>query len=181
MENSVICASVGIVFSLITMISLAWHTFQLGISPMPSSAKARRAIVEIVKSQNPRTNIAELGSGWGGLAISLARVVSGGRVVGYERSLVPYLWSQFAAKVVRVRNLTLLRDDFHRAQLRDFDIVVCYLFTGAMEKLRKKFEQELKPGALVISNTFAVPGWKPIEVIRLEDLYKTPIYVYRAD
>jgi hypothetical protein len=52
------------------------------------------------------------------------------------------------------------------------------LYPEAMKRLRYKFEEELKPGALVISNTFAVPGWQSMSVIELEDLYRSKIYKY---
>ncbi len=57
-------------------------------------------------------------------------------------------------------------------------MVVCYLYPGAMRKLKDKFEQELAPGTLVVSNTFSISGWKPINVIDTHDLYNTHIYLY---
>jgi len=33
----------------------------------------------------------------------------------------------------------------------------------------------------VISNTFAIPGWKPISIYELDDMYRTKIYVYRVN
>jgi len=57
--------------------------------------------------------------------------------------------------------------------------VVCYLFPEAMRALDEKLRRELRPEARVISNTFALPGWKPVRTHRLPDIYATRIYVYR--
>ena len=58
-------------------------------------------------------------------------------------------------------------------------MIVCYLFPKGMEKLSKKLEKELKPGTLVISHTFALPGWKPFKTLDVDDLYYTKIYFYQ--
>jgi hypothetical protein len=59
-------------------------------------------------------------------------------------------------------------------------VVVCYLFRGGMQQLAPKLSAELKPGALVLSNTFALPGWTPEATVVVDDLWKSPVYRYRA-
>ena len=61
------------------------------------------------------------------------------------------------------------------------ELVVCYLFPGGMEKLKPKLEREVKPGAIVISNTFAISGWKATEILFASDLYRSPIYIYEKE
>jgi hypothetical protein len=45
--------------------------------------------------------------------------------------------------------------DSFAQDLRDADVATCYLLQDANNKLERKFEQELRPGTRVISNTFA--------------------------
>ncbi len=47
-----------------------------------------------------------------------------------------------------------------------------------MSELRPKFECELNAGCLVISNTFAVPGWDTDRVCTVKDQHATQIFVY---
>jgi hypothetical protein len=47
-----------------------------------------------------------------------------------------------------------------------------------MHELRSKFAHELHAGCLVISNTFAVPGWRPDQIYIAEDQYATQVFVY---
>jgi hypothetical protein len=92
---------------------------------------------------------------------------------------VPWAFSRLRALFARVPNLTIHRRDFHRASLAEGALVVCYLYPGGMSRLRPKLAQELPPGALVVSNFFAVPGWEPLAALRSDDLEGSPVYLYR--
>ncbi|PZP55745.1 MAG: SAM-dependent methyltransferase, partial [Micavibrio aeruginosavorus] len=37
----------------------------------------------------------------------------------------------------------------------------------------------LKPGSLVISNAFAIPGWEATQTLHTDVFMKIPIYIYR--
>ncbi|MCG8323473.1 MAG: hypothetical protein MI921_28515, partial [Cytophagales bacterium] len=63
----------------------------------------------------------------------------------------------------------------------DADVVVCYLCPDIMRRLAPKLEDELRGGSMVISSTFAVPGWQPVDTITLNDLYQSKVYVYRKN
>ena len=89
-----------------------------------------------------------------------------------RRAVSILLWVVFVA--------LFLRNNFTDASLAGASLIVCYLFPRGMERLRPKFERELTPGTLVVSNTFAVPGWRPSRVRRGADLDASAVYVYRA-
>ena len=155
------------------------YTYRVGISPMPSLRQARQEILRRVpvESDGP---VVELGCGWGSLAIPLARLNPKRPVVAYELSPVPWLFTRLRRALSRTPNLELHRKDFFDASLREASVVVCYLYTGAMERLREKFEKELAPGTLVISNTFAIPSWSPELTLTTGTFWRTPIYFYRV-
>ena len=69
---------------------------------------------------------------------------------------------------------------FQTTSLDGAEVIVCYLFPEGMRSLKDKFEEELKPNTLIISNTFRLAGWEPEEVITLNDIHQTPIYCYRV-
>ena len=46
-------------------------------------------------------------------------------------------------------------------------------------RLARKLADELAPDSLVLSSTFALPGWEPQRVRQAADLYRTRIYTYR--
>ena len=108
------------------------------------------------------------------MVLPLARNFSDAKVVGYELSPLPYLYSRIRAAFSHVE---IRRRDFFHESLWDARVVVCYLSPGIMERLRDKFEKELQPGTIVISNTFAVPKWVPHRVYQISG---TPVYVYQV-
>jgi precorrin-6B methylase 2 len=154
------------------------YTVKTGISPVPTSPRVKAVFLAALPRDLEGT-IFEMGSGWGTLAFPLARRYRRCRVEAYELSPVPWLVSRVRHLASSLPNLTIRRANFHRASLADASAVVCYLYPGGMEKLRPKLEAELQPGTLVVSNTFAVPGWEPAVVHRAPDLYGSPVYVYR--
>lgn len=147
---------------------------------MPSSVKAVKKILEIAPDQITGP-IVELGSGWGTLAFPLASRYPDIQVIGYETSPFPFLFSKGRQILNPQPNLKFYRRDFYQDKFREPGLVVCYLYPGAMKILKSKLEEELRPGTWVISNTFAIPGWKPLKVCELEDMYKTKIYLYRVN
>ncbi|MCP5470121.1 MAG: SAM-dependent methyltransferase [Chlamydiales bacterium] len=125
---------------------------------MPSSKKAIKQMVELAEG-----SVVELGCGWGGLAKALQK--KGLKVSAYEVSFLPYL-------VSKLRGVNVKRRDFFKEDLSSFDTVVCYLYPGAMRRLT-----HLKNSRL-ITNTFAVPGWKAAKVFVLHDLYRSEVTLY---
>jgi len=158
------------------VLSVVYHTLKIGISPLPSSRRARQVMLSAIPD-GFSGRIVEAGSGWGSLAIPLARRFPEAAVIGYELSPVPFFCAQLR-RLGRHPNLRFHRADFRTVSMADADLVVCYLFPGAMRALDEKLRRELRPGARVISNTFALPGWKPVRVHRLDDIYATPISIY---
>jgi hypothetical protein len=158
--------------------SIVWYSMKTGIAPMPSSAAACRAMLEAAE-RVPAGTIVDLGSGWGTLAIAFARRHPEREVVGYELSWVPWLVSRLRRRLLGLTNLTLHRADFLRARLPQQAVLVCYLCRRNMRDLSHKLRSEPCRPVAVICNTFAMPFMRPCEVIRLSDIYRTRIFVYR--
>ncbi len=123
--------------------------------------------------------IVDLGSGWGTLVVALARKYPHRQVIGYELSLVPWLFSKIRKSVSGLDNLELYRSDFLDADLSDASVLTCYLFPGGMVSLEDKLERDNISDVLIVSSTFALPSSEPVKVIRVKDIYNTPVYLYR--
>lgn len=167
---------------LLAVVSIVYYGIRLGITPMPSSPSAVRTILGLIPDST-EGKIVDLGSGWGSLAYPISARFADAEVVGYELSPIPWLYSRLKGVFVRRGNLELHRRNVFEADLRDVDVVVVFLHPAAMRKLRVKFERELRPGCLVLSNTFAVPRWEASETRRLSGSWfstSTAIYVYRV-
>lgn len=164
--------------SLCLSISIVVWAIKNGIGPTITSPRQKRCLLASLP-EDVKGNVFDLGSGWGTLAISLARRLPGCQVIGYENSPVPYFFSKGLQLLLRFPNLQFSKQDILRVPLHEASLIVCYLYPGAMKKLKPKFEEELRPGTVVITNTFAVPGWNPVNTFFTEDVYRSKIYLYR--
>ena len=160
------------------VVSIVWHSLKNGISPTPTARRPSQAIIQALRKRRVKGNVYELGSGFGTLTFTLADYLPDCTIHGYENSPVPYRISLLFQRFLRRANVKQTKADFFKVSLFHAEAIVCYLAPKLMADLRKKFETELTPGTVVVSSTFAVPRWKPIEVIESEDMYNSPIYVY---
>jgi len=158
-------------------LSIVWGTLKTGISPMMSSTKACQVMLNLSERAESGTVI-DLGSGWGTLVIAAARKYPERQVIGYELSWFPWLFSMLRKHFLGLDNLTIYRDNFKHQDLNHTAVLFCYLFPAAMIALNEKLERELLGKTVIVSNTFALPSCSPVEVIKLQDLYQTPIYLY---
>lgn len=145
---------------------------------MPSSAKARRAILRCCENTGTGP-IYELGCGWGNLLIPLARTYPHRQIVGYELSPLPWFSCLCLIKLFRLRNVQLYRKNFLKADLSKATVVCCYLYPKGMEKLAAKLNSTSGQPDYLISNTFALPSQTAQQTILLEDFYRSPVYFYR--
>ena len=101
------------------------------------------------------------------------------RAIGYEINLFAYI----KARVLCLgrKRVIVKRKNFWPVDLSNADVVFCYLFPDVMKKLSDKLKTELKPGAVIVSCNFILPGFKPARVLRPEGtLNNDPLYVYQA-
>ena len=168
---------------LVVLIPVCFSIFVVtvvnGISPMPSSGKVLTVIKNIIGELSVRGTVIELGSGWGSLGFPLAKKFPDIHIIGYENSPAPYLFCEGMNLIYQRKNISFILGNFFRDSFGGADAVVCYLHREAMTKLKPKMERELRPGCFVISNTFAVPGWKPLKIIEVNDIYRTKVYLYK--
>ena len=118
----------------------------------------------------------DIGAGTGRM-IAIAAKEYGLQAIGYELS-PPWLaagWLYLFFK--RARGAQLRFANAFVQDLSNVDVVFCFLSVGAMKRLKEKFENELKPGAVVISYSFSLPGWTPEHII--EGCPPGKLFVYR--
>ncbi|WP_303722170.1 class I SAM-dependent methyltransferase [Malonomonas rubra] len=165
--------------TFVISLSIVWNSLRVGITPVPSSKKARQTILQAAEAAAAEGAILELGCGWGHLALLLAQKYPHRQVIGYEVSLFPWLFSLLLKRLRRADNLLLLKRNFLGSELPPAALAICYLHPGGMTKLAKKLREERPQIDMLISNTFALPDREPLQIYRLKDIYKSPIYVYR--
>ncbi|CAK0743040.1 conserved membrane hypothetical protein [Gammaproteobacteria bacterium] len=119
----------------------------------------------------------DLGCGPGGLLARLADTHPQGYFEGVESALLPWLIARL--RLARRGNCRVHWGSFWSLPLEEYNVVYCFLSPAPMERLWTKVCTELRPGSLVVSNTFAVPNAPdPASILELSDL-AGPLYVWR--
>ena len=137
---------------------------------MPSMAKIREEMLDCIPDDP--ISLVDLGSGWGGVLQLLSRRYPSKRIIGYEVSWFPYLFSKW---ICRNQNIEVYRTNYLTVTLPKDAVFLCYLCPASMIELAKS---PPKSGWL-ISHTFALPDHTPISTHVCMDMYRTHIYVYR--
>jgi SAM-dependent methyltransferase len=123
--------------------------------------------------------LVDLGCG-DGRVLREAQKRYGVNTIGYEINPVAYLKARifsFGQNKIRIR-----RENFWEADLSNADVVFCYLCPDVMKKLAAKLAAGLKPGAVIVSSNFSIPGFVPSKVLRLESSWHNdPMYVYQLN
>lgn len=161
-------------------LSVVWGIINVGISPVASSRSATNIIVEQAKKVESGI-IVDLGSGWGGVAIAIAKANPKSHVVGYEISFFPWLVSRIYGNLSGCNNAFFYRKNFNSVDLSAPDMIVCFLFPGAMKELGKRLCDEQVYSYRIVSNTFPIECLKPKEVNDTSGIFSKKVYIYESD
>jgi len=162
---------------LLCLLALFLPTLLSGVPYYPSSKQAYQVVLRHLPENQPFRFI-DLGCGFAGMLVYLARNRPLGQFVGIEISPVAFLLSKCRKLISASDNVTIEFKSIWAEDLNDFDIVYAFLSPLVMKKIWKKAELEMEPEKLFISNSFETPG-KVEKVYQLEDDKKCTVLIYR--
>ena len=146
---------------ILIVVSLYW-TRMVGGPWVPSSMQVVNRMMEMAEV-GPEDVVYDLGCGDGRMLIAAARYYHA-RAVGIEIDPLRYLWCQFLITILGQRKrVRIIFGNLFNKDLREADVVICYLMPDALMKLEKKLKQELRSGTRVVSNRFAFPTFDKIQ------------------
>lgn len=147
---------------------------------IPAPVSVVRAALEAAWA-GPCDIVYDLGAGDGRVVVIAARDYCVARAVGVEIDPVLAEAARAYARIYGVADRVEIREeDFFETSLEDATIVYLYLYASLNERLRPRLEEQLRPGARVVTIDFPVPGWTPLYVRRIRDEADLPraIHVY---
>lgn len=170
---------ISIILIIITLAVLAVSipTIYAGLIGAPLVFTPQKAIREALNKVGVKRGekLYELGAGTGRVSV-IADKEFGLNTIGFELS-PPIFWLAKANLFLSsAKNSKIFRVNAYKQDLRDADVVFCFLNMGPMEKLKDKFKEELKPGSRIISYSFKIHGWEAESVITG---YPGNVYLYR--
>ncbi|MBY0428914.1 MAG: class I SAM-dependent methyltransferase, partial [Alphaproteobacteria bacterium] len=143
-----------------------------------------RAMADILKKdfedkKQSTYHVVDFGSGDGQLTRKIAHTIPQANVLGIENAKIPYTQSMFFKKLFGIKNVDYQRSDFFDYDCRNIDAVVMYLSVQISQKLGEKLYNEIKPGAIVLSNEFELKGqWPKPETLERFTPFKTTLFIY---
>lgn len=114
----------------------------------------------------PGMIVYDLGSGDGRVLVEAAK--RGAKPVGVEMN-------PFLVLLCRLKKLNVRWQNLWNADISEAQVVFVYLLPHHMNKLERKLKKELKPGSLIVSNSFIFPHWN---ILRKDE--KNHVYVFRV-
>jgi len=143
-----------------------------GYAPLVSSRSKvlDEAVQQFISLDLPAgAKVYELGCGQAGFLRHLEKTIEDKekyKLVGIELLFSVFLLAKLQLFLVGSK-IKIIRKNFLKMSLKDVDCFYCYLNGPMMARLSLKLKKEAKPGAILISNQFELPGYEPIEEIRL--------------
>ncbi len=159
----------------IALLLVFWRTDRNQVPLYLSNAATAAALASALP--DAPCQVIDLGCGDGNLLRRLAAGRPDCGFVGIEHAPLPWLWAKLAS--IGRTNLEIHYGNFWRLRLDRFDLVYAFLSPVPMPRLIVKARTEMRPGALLVANSFAVPGVVPEHVIEVCDRRATRLYCYR--
>lgn len=148
-----------------------------GQIPLYLSNPATVAALDELIGEHESGRFLDLGAGLGSTVIPLADRWPDRHFTGVENA--PLTWLGGRLLSVGRPNLDWRYGDLWQTPLAGYDLVYAFLSPAPMPELWQKVSREMAPGSLFVSNSFAVPGVAPDEVIEVPCSPPRALYCYR--
>ena len=122
----------------------------------------------------PGESFYDLGAG-NGKALLIAEKEFNAHATGFEISTIFY-WIGKVNLLARHSHAKLIKQNLFNADLKNADVIFCFLAIRTMQKMEDKLKAELKPGARVIVYAFPLPTLMPTKTITVHGLWKMFLY-----
>lgn len=141
-----------------------------GAPYVPTPKKKVKKMLEMAELK-PGEKLIDMGSGDGQILIEATKL--GVQAEGYEIDpLLIWLSKKEIRKAGFEAKIKINWKSFWKADVKEADIITFYGIIGIMGKMERKLLAELKPGARVVSYSFAFSKWQP-------EKHESGIFLYR--
>lgn len=153
---------IGIILAfLIIIISIFW-TVPYGAGWVPTPMRAVYNMLAIAEVK-PTDVVYDLGSGDGRIAVVAVKEF-GAKVVGIEIDPLRFIFSWVRIKLMGLDSkVELIWGDFFKLDISEASVVTLFLSQEANDRLKKKFEEELKPETRIVSFHWIFNEWVSVK------------------
>jgi len=165
--------------AFIVTLAVFWNVRSDQVPLYLTNRETWKAISNLLENRQGKEPVfIDLGCGIAGTLRYLASHHPNFRFVGVESAPAPYLIAVVRQWLQPRGNLTLRRTDIWSFDLSQVDVAYCFLSPAPMARLYDKAKREMKPGSMLISNSFAVPDFPPDQDVMVDDKRKTHLMIW---
>ncbi len=168
------------IFAILLLIAITIPTIYAmlkGAPFVPTPMKRAEKIVKMAKIKKGQV-VYDIGCG-DGRFVYIAANKYGAKAIGIELSPLVYLLA-LIRKLFWRSKAHIKYGDFALYNLKNADIIFCYLLPDTLKKLQPMIDKKIKKGTIIYSYAFQIPNWK---LIHTEDRDKesnfAPVFVYQ--
>ena len=147
---------------------------------VPLYLSSETAIAQLLSRVPRERDLAflDLGCGLGSVLDAVSRARPRARCAGIEAAPLPWLAAAVRGALARP-GFRVAYGSFWNRSLGQWDIVFAYLSPAAMPRLWTKAKLEMRPGSLLISNSFPIPDIVPTEQVARTGCNGKALFIYR--
>lgn len=180
---ALVAAVPGWVFPLLILVlaGLFWNVRSERVPLYLTNGTAQNALADVVQEAPEARDgrIIDLGCGFGRTTFTLAHRFPGAEVVGVETAPLVFAIAWLRGRLNGPRNARIAYRNLWTEDLHRYDAVYCFLSSEPMARLIAKAKAEMRPGSILISNTFTDPDDTSDEVVLVGDSRETQLHIWR--
>ncbi|MDE2624510.1 MAG: methyltransferase type 12 [Betaproteobacteria bacterium] len=169
-------ASSWFLAGFVLLLGIYWTSFKSRVPLYLTNKPTANALLALIQTEGA-VRVVDAGCGTGSLVHWLALKVPGLRCEGWEIAPVPWLLAWLRTRTLP--NCTVLRKSIWRMSWSFPDLLYVFLSPAPMAEVWRKALTDMQPGALLVSNSFQIPGVEPDQVITVADRRQTRLFLYR--
>ncbi|MFT3759548.1 class I SAM-dependent methyltransferase [Thauera sp.] len=161
--------------AFILLLLVYWTSFRSRVPLYLSNRATAAALGQLLPATPAR--LLDIGAGTGSVIRPLARARPDSHFSGIELAPLPWLLGRLLTR--RQSNIDWRRGDLFATAWSDHDMVYAFLSPVPMAAVWAKARAEMKPGSLLVSNSFPVPGAEAERIVAVGDRRATQLHLYR--
>ena len=161
----------------VLLLLVYWTSFRTQVPLYLSNRATTAAVLRLLPTTPAR--VLDIGAGTGSLLRPLAHARADCHFTGIELAPAPWLLGRLL--VARQSNIDWRRGDLFSLPWSDYDVVYAFLSPVPMRAVWAKAKAEMKPGSVLVSNSFVVPEREPEQIVEVQDRRATRLHAYRIN
>jgi hypothetical protein len=154
-----------------------WYQIKTGIKPVNTPQGSVAYLAQLFERSAESGTFLQLGAGYGGLILSLAKLLPTWEITGVEYSPTPWIIANMRTIGKNFGNYRFFLNDPIQWPLKDYSVVFIHQEAKTVKLWEASIAKRLQPGTLLISYNNPLPRVKPIEVLTVNP--QTKLYIYR--